>query len=124
MLTRRHVTIISRALAGLTIALSGPWLIGAYYVSDEGIEINEALFVLLSLHAMGALAGLRASVLGIVVMIVFTMLAFIAPSFLNIPFRATHWLRLLYLVVICAQLTLLVSYLALRGRFASETRSS
>ncbi len=73
---------------------------------DEDIAAIP-LMLLFTLH-LGTLTGLQASVGGILGMIVFTVLSLIAPIYLNVPFDPGYWMRLLYIMLICAELLLLI----------------
>jgi heme/copper-type cytochrome/quinol oxidase subunit 4 len=127
MLTKRYITIFSRIFAGLLIALgTSLWLISWWYAEVRlGEELNAPLIiVLLTLHLIGALGGFRATVIGILIMIILTVLSLIAPVYLNIPFRPASWINFLYIMLICAQIVLLFFCFIKKERSDSMNRSA
>ena len=123
MRPKRNIVIFSRILASLIIIIGGSfWLTSWWYVRFRLGEEMAVLpvIILLILHSIGAISGFRASVDGILCMIIFTVLALIAPTYLNVPFGPTFSIYLLYFGIIFAEFLLIAFCLANRRRPISK----
>lgn len=127
MRPQRNILIFSRVLAGFIIIIGGSFCLTSWwYVRFKlGEEMTVIpVILLLTLHLIGAISGFRASVGGILGMIILTVLALIAPTCLNVPFRPSLSICLLYIVIIFAQLVLIIFCLANRRRSIAVNRGA